>query len=54
MEFREYKVMYRRYASLFFIVGCGKDDKDVSRGERYFSLVERGETEGNHDTIHVE
>ena len=22
MEYRDYKVIYRRYASLFFIVGC--------------------------------
>jgi len=28
MEFRGYKVIYRRYASLFFIVGTGQDEEN--------------------------
>ena len=28
MEFREYKVMYRRYASLFFIVGTDQNEEN--------------------------
>jgi hypothetical protein len=29
VEYRGYKVIYRRYASLFFIVGVKDDDSEV-------------------------
>jgi hypothetical protein len=31
VEYRGYKVIYRRYASLFFIVGVKDDDSEVRR-----------------------
>jgi len=40
-EFRGYKVVYRRYASLFFIVGVeGDDENELSILEFIHSLVE--------------
>ena len=29
VEYRNYKVVYRRYASLFFIVGCDNQSEEV-------------------------
>ncbi len=42
VEYREYKVIYRRYASLFFIVGVNNDDADNELGVLEFihALVE--------------
>ena len=50
MEYREYKVIYRRYASLFFIVGVDKEEENelgilefihalVETLDRYFENV---------------
>lgn len=36
LEYRQYKIVYRRYASLYFIVGV--DDEDVVRNEYYHDL----------------
>ena len=41
VEHREYKVMYRRYASLFFIVGVeGDDENELAILEFIHALVE--------------
>ena len=41
MEHREYKVIYRRYASLYFIVGTdNKDDNELAVLEFIHALVE--------------
>ena len=40
LEYRGYKCIYRRYASLFFIVGTDTDDNELSILEMIHSLVE--------------
>eukprot|EP00386_Alphamonas_edax_P012346 GDKI01038604.1.p2 GENE.GDKI01038604.1~~GDKI01038604.1.p2 ORF type:complete len:145 (-),score=33.92 GDKI01038604.1:54-488(-) len=41
MEYREYKVVYRRYASLYFIVGCDNEDtNELAILEFIHTLVE--------------
>merc|ERR1719402_1494919 len=42
IEYQEYKVIYRRYASLFFIVGCKKEEEVNELGilEFIHTLVE--------------
>ena len=43
VEYRQYKIVYRRYASLFFIVGLmaeGRPDNELSVLEFIHTLVE--------------
>lgn len=30
IEYKEFKIVYKRYASLFFVAAVGKDDNEVS------------------------
>ena len=30
IEYKEFKIVYKRYASLFFVAAIGKDDNEVS------------------------
>lgn len=40
LEFKDYKVVYRRYASLFFIAGCDTDDNELLTLETIHRYVE--------------
>eukprot|EP01091_Cochliopodium_minus_P006733 TRINITY_DN16729_c0_g1_i1.p1 TRINITY_DN16729_c0_g1~~TRINITY_DN16729_c0_g1_i1.p1 ORF type:complete len:143 (+),score=21.66 TRINITY_DN16729_c0_g1_i1:28-456(+) len=40
IEYKSYKLVYRRYASLFFIVGCDSDENELSILEFIHLLVE--------------
>mmetsp|Transcript_4975 Transcript_4975/g.12379 ORF Transcript_4975/g.12379 Transcript_4975/m.12379 type:complete len:183 (-) Transcript_4975:30-578(-) len=40
MKYEDYKVVYRRYASLFFIVGCDLDENELALLEFIHQVVE--------------
>eukprot|EP00392_Amoebophrya_sp_AT5.2_P006984 g6996.t1 len=40
LEYRQYKVIYRRYASLYFIIGCDQDENELGYLEFIHTLVE--------------
>jgi len=40
LEYRGYKVIYRRYASLFFIVGTKPDADDAENSENELGMLE--------------
>lgn len=40
LEYRGYKVIYRRYASLFFIVGTKPDKGDLENTENELGMLE--------------
>jgi AP-4 complex subunit sigma-1 len=40
LEYRTYKCVYRRYASLFFIVGVDNNENEISTLEFIHTLVE--------------
>merc|ERR1712157_5633 len=40
IEYRQYKVVYRRYASLYFIIGCEQDENELAYLEFIHTLVE--------------
>lgn len=40
LEFREYKLIYKRYASLYFIFGVGPDDNELISLETIHMFVE--------------
>lgn len=40
LEYKDIKVVYRRYASLFFIVGCDSDDNELINLEIIHRFVE--------------
>jgi len=40
VEWREYKLVYRRYASLYFCVGCDPDDNELLALEAIHLYVE--------------
>lgn len=44
MEFQNYKIVYRRYASLFFIVGVDLNENELGILEFIHSLVETFDT----------
>merc|ERR1711907_634074 len=41
IEYRSYKVIYRRYAGLFFTICCDTTDNELMRGKLRFSQVPR-------------
>lgn len=44
MEYQNYKIVYRRYASLFFIVGVDLNENELGILEFIHSLVETFDT----------
>eukprot|EP00033_Pygsuia_biforma_P002865 GCRY01003160.1.p1 GENE.GCRY01003160.1~~GCRY01003160.1.p1 ORF type:complete len:143 (+),score=17.95 GCRY01003160.1:144-572(+) len=40
LEYRQFKIIYRRYASLFFIVGCHGNENELALFELIQNIVE--------------
>eukprot|EP01054_Gregarina_sp_Poly1_P005122 Gregarina_sp_Poly_1__5121@NODE_270_length_10308_cov_216_811151_g235_i0_p7_GENE_NODE_270_length_10308_cov_216_811151_g235_i0NODE_270_length_10308_cov_216_811151_g235_i0_p7_ORF_typecomplete_len110_score3_01Clat_adaptor_s/PF01217_20/3_8e20Methyltransf_32/PF13679_6/0_13_NODE_270_length_10308_cov_216_811151_g235_i070857414 len=39
LNYNGYRIVYRRYASLYFIVGCCMDDKEVRKDAHVLSIT---------------